>query len=65
MAFNSYELSEWHGLYGLGRHNEPPDDFKVALYVCPNHTDDDIHSDHGYLETLDSDPLTPPYGCII
>ncbi len=26
------------------------DHFKVALYVCPNHTDDDIHSDHGYLD---------------
>ena len=28
------------------------DDFKVALYVCPNHMDDDIHSDHCYLDTL-------------
>ncbi len=26
-------------------------DFKVALYVCSNHMDDDIHSDHGYLDT--------------
>ena len=25
--------------------------FKAALYACPNHTDDGIHSDHGYLET--------------
>ncbi len=24
-------------------------DFKVAQYVCPNHTDDGIYSDHGYL----------------
>ena len=23
----------------------------MALYVCPNHTDDDIHSDHSYLDT--------------
>ncbi len=29
------------------------DDFKLALYVCPNHTDDGIYSDHGYLDTLD------------
>ena len=29
-----------------------PDDFKVALYVCPKHTDADIHSDHSYLDTL-------------
>ncbi len=28
------------------------DDFKVAVYVCPNHTDNDIHSDHSYLYTL-------------
>ena len=28
------------------------DDFKVALYVWPNHMDDDIHSDHSYLDTL-------------
>ena len=26
-------------------------DLKAALYACPNHTDDGIHSDHGYLET--------------
>ncbi len=25
------------------------DDFKVALYVCPNPMDDDIHSDHAWL----------------
>ena len=24
------------------------DDLKVAHYVCPNHTDDDIYSDHSY-----------------
>ncbi len=28
------------------------EDFKMALYVCPNHMDDDIHSDHSYLDTL-------------
>ncbi len=28
------------------------DDLKVALYVFPNHMDDDIHSDHSYLDTL-------------
>ncbi len=28
------------------------DDFKVALYVCPNHRDNDIHSDHSYLDIL-------------
>ncbi len=37
------------GLHGL----------KAALYACPNHTDDDIHSDHGYLETLEI-PGGPP-----
>ena len=26
------------------------DDFKVALYVCPTHIDNDIHSDHSYLD---------------
>ena len=25
---------------------------KVALHVCPKHTDADIHSDHSYLDTL-------------
>ncbi len=35
------------------------DDFKVALYVCPNHADDGIYSDHGYLETSEI-PLGPP-----
>ena len=28
-------------------------DFKVALYISPNHTDFGIHSDHGYLATLE------------
>ncbi len=28
------------------------DDFKVALNVCPNHRDNDIHSDHSYLDIL-------------
>ena len=27
-------------------------DFKVTPYVCQNHTDDDIHSDHSFLDTL-------------
>ncbi len=27
-------------------------DFKVALYVYPIHTDDGIYSDHGYLDTF-------------
>ncbi len=31
----------------------------VRTYVCPNHTDDGIHSDHGYLDTCDN-PLGPP-----
>ncbi len=35
------------------------DDFKVALYLCPNHTDHSIYSDHGYLDTLEI-PLAPP-----
>ncbi len=26
------------------------DDFRVALYVCPNYRDNDIHSDHSYLD---------------
>ncbi len=29
------------------------DDFKVALYICQNYMNDDIHSDHGYLDTWD------------
>ncbi len=24
----------------------------MALYVCPNHPDDDIHSDHSYPDTI-------------
>ncbi len=28
------------------------EDEKVALNVGPNHTDDEIHSDHSYLDTL-------------
>ena len=28
------------------------DDLKVAVYVCPNHTDHDIYSDPNYLDTL-------------
>ncbi len=35
------------------------DDLKAAIYACPNHTDDGIYSDHGYLDTLDN-PLGPP-----
>ena len=30
------------------------DDLKAAIYACPNHTDDGIHSDHGYLDTGDN-----------
>ncbi len=33
-------------------------DFKVALYICPNHTDIDIPSDHGYLDTLEQPSRT-------
>ncbi len=52
MLVKRYDLSEWHGLFnGL-------DDLKVALYVCPDHMDDDIHSDHSYLDTLGI-PLNP------
>ncbi len=36
------------------------DDLKVVLYVCPNHTDDDIHSDHSYSDTLGIPPSIPP-----
>ena len=32
---------------------------KAATYACPNHTDDGIYSDHGYLDTLDN-LLGPP-----
>ncbi len=39
IAFKSYDLSKWHGLYGL--------------FVCPNQPDDDIHSDYSYLDTLE------------
>ncbi len=28
-------------------------------FACPNHTDDGIHSDHGYLDTCNN-PLGPP-----
>ena len=35
------------------------DDLKDAIYACPNHTDDSIHSDHGYLDTCNN-PLAPP-----
>ncbi len=34
-------------------------DLKAAIYACPNHTDDGIHSDHGYLDTCNN-PLGPP-----
>ncbi len=40
------------GLIGL-------DHLKAAIYACPNHTDDGIHSEHGYLDTCDN-PLGPP-----
>ena len=42
----------WKVPYGLY-------DFKVALYVCQNHTDNGIYSDHVYLQTLEI-PLGPP-----
>ena len=29
------------------------DDFKVALYIGPNHTDIGIHPDNSYLDTLE------------
>ncbi len=29
------------------------DDLKTALYAGPNHTNNVIHSDHGYLDTWD------------
>ena len=35
------------------------DDLKTTIYACPNHTDDGIHSDHGFLDTCDN-PLGPP-----
>ncbi len=31
----------------------------IHVYACPNHTDDGVYSDHGYLDTLDN-PLGPP-----
>ena len=31
----------------------------ARIYTCPNNTDDGIHLDHGYLETLDN-PQGPP-----
>ena len=34
------------------------DDFKVAPYICPNHTDIGIHSGHGYLDTLEQPSRT-------
>ncbi len=35
-------------------------DLEAAIYACPNHADDGIHSDHGYLDTFDNHlgPLT-------
>ncbi len=35
------------------------DDLKAAIYACPKHTDDAIHSDPGYLDTC-ANPLGPP-----
>ncbi len=29
-------------------------DLKAAIYACPNHTDDGIHSDIGYLDHLNN-----------
>ncbi len=42
---DSCDLSEYYCPYDWSR-----DDFKVALCVCPNHIDNDIHSDHIYLD---------------
>ncbi len=38
---------------------DDPNDLKAALYACPNHTDDGIRSDHGYLETWEIYGGTP------
>ena len=38
ITISSYDMSEYY--------------FKVALCVFPNHTDNDIHSDHSYLDIL-------------
>ena len=44
---------------------------KVALYVCPNNTDDDIHPDHSYPHTLGIPlnstlrPPAPPFSAIL
>ena len=50
------QLFEYSKLFlQLGRSCElfiGPDDFKVARFVCLNHTDNDIQSDHSYLDTL-------------
>ncbi len=35
------------------------EEYKVALYVCPDRTDVGIYSEHGYLDTLEI-PLGPP-----
>ncbi len=49
---DSYDLSEFHN--GL-------DDFKVALYVCSNHTDSSIHSQLEIVTfTTLKNPETPP-----
>ena len=51
MIFQNHERPYWKS-NGLA-------DFKVALYVCPNRTDDGIYSDHAYLDTLEI-TLEPP-----
>ena len=53
-----------HSYYGLNVSNGL--DLKVAtcIYACPNHTDDGIHQDHGYLDTgitLQDHPKTTHY----
>ncbi len=30
------------------------DIYDCQTYACPNHKDDDIHSDHGYLDTKEN-----------
>ena len=51
-AYSNQLNKWWKEFYGL-------DDFMVALYVWPNHADDGIYSDHGFLDTLEI-PLGPP-----
>ncbi len=47
ITISSCDLIEYYCPYNWRRH-----DFKVALYVCPNNRDNDIHSDPSYLDIL-------------